>query len=353
LSSVPSQADWTAIIAGSNVQFVIARASGGASASFPVPIGLRAQDILGSIPSGVNAPRAAYAELNYADSGPAQIQKALASIGSQKTSLTFLALAIEPLFAGEPFSNNNADVDGRNKIIYDSVQTVQTNGMKSIIYSRNETFGGLDYWHQITGDTSSFGCLPLWDSLPDQQVSLASSIADLPYGGWITRVGKQYNTGPNNLGVYLGDSKTPVDLDIFNPLAFNSGLSCSDNPSGCMAQDFASSVSVVRGGSRILNPTGTPKILQQPLMITNLTTTTIPGPISLVIDHLTNAKVANATSFPSYGVTTCTYPGNSMYVNVAPSLGPNQTVTAVMQYVLTGTQGPTFTTRVLGANGTR
>jgi len=214
-SGIPTLSDWEAIfdIKPYKPQFVIARASGGASVTKPVAV--RAEDILNSIPSTVSAQTAAYAELNYDDPGPAQINRALGSIGTQKPNLAFLAIAVEPLYDGETFASTDTAIRSRNQILYEAVQTTQNNQLKTVIYTRDQKKDNLNYWQQITDDTPSFRCLPLWDSLPDSEASLSSTVADLPYGGWtLPRAAKQYDIGPNNKGVYPSGSTTPVDLDV-------------------------------------------------------------------------------------------------------------------------------------------
>lgn len=382
LSHIPS--DWTPLISdltdkkGNPVgppQFVIADAWGGSN-QFP------AFSILSSAPAEITN-KAAYAVLSYGDlTGDEQINRALAAVGD--VSLGFMAVDVEcdlnistqlcPYDMSGNFLPDNPDsVANRNRTIAQAIQAVQDAGLKPVIYTNAA------YWSEVTGGTTSsagkgtdsFECIPLWHAKDDNiATDLDNPKKDvagpysLPFGKWTTRVGKQYSTEdpqfvPGGTPQVDSDGKPlKVDLDVFDPSVFTPGVSCTTNPQGCMAEDVSSSVTAVRGLGRIINPAapaGTPKIYQQPIRVTNITGNALPGPISLVFDNLDNATVANGAAFPLAGFTRCTYPASSAYVDVAPGgLAAGQPVTAIMQYTLApGTEGPMFTIRVLGGNGTR
>jgi hypothetical protein len=402
LSQIPS--DWTPLISnltdvgGSSTdkdshpvgppQFVIADAySGSGGTVWPAyDILTGYQNAVNSIPNGGSPLIAAYVYLGFCpdcyiatDTGGDQVQRALQSVcGGESSpvpcpleqSLGFMAVDVECTTPQNPGNQctiwsgelpNNPQIVLNNQTLYQAVQAVQAVNLKPVIYTDKTS------WSVMTGagasglGSTSFGCIPLWQTRVDNVAELNPALDSpsaflLPFGGWTTRVAKQYQIDSPQLDVAgsVGNTITiplTVDLDVIAPFVFTPGVSCTTNPQGCMAQDVSSSVTVVRGFEHI-NPFT--RTYQQPITITNTTASTLPGPVSLVFDNLANATVANGTAFSPSGSTSCTYPAGSSYVNIAPyGLAAGQSVTATMEYTLTGTQGPMFSNRILSGNGTR
>jgi hypothetical protein len=117
-------------------------------------------------------------------------------------------------------------------------------------------------------------------------------------------------------------------------------------PCGCAA-DVTSSVTVTRGGF-VLNPvTGR---YAQTVTVTNISTNTITGPISLVLDGLS----ANATLFNATGTTDALeLPAGSPYLNSAATLAPGQNTSFALQFTDPTRAAITYTTRVLAGPGAR
>jgi len=352
LSAVPSLADWQAINSTYNPQFVVARAWGGGPNIPPAT----AQDILSSIPSSMQVQEAAYAVLDYNSlSGAAQMQDAVQSIGGEQQvgKLAFIAIDVEPLHATEIFSNSAAAIAARNQIIYDAIQAVQKSGTKAIIYTRqqNDVTPTLDDWFVITGNTKSFGCLPLWDAVPNGIKTLRPA-ANLPYGNWTARTGKQYLTNQYALPSTTTGS-APVDLDVFQPRVFMSTTLWG------MANDVTNSFPTIPNSPPYvtINPTdliysATTQTWEQTITVSNPTNTPIGGPISFVLDDLQGFTLVNPT-----GVTSCTFPSGSVYANISSAgIAANSTLTTTLSFVGPASGPPVtspYVPRVLSGKGTR
>jgi hypothetical protein len=111
--------------------------------------------------------------------------------------------------------------------------------------------------------------------------------------------------------------------------------------------DVSSQVRVVRGRFHY-NPT-THRI-EQMVMLTNVSSSALAGPVSLVLDHLRRGvRLVNRS-----GVTRVLPPLNSPYVDVlAGNLAPGASVRVVLEFI--GLRPPfiTYTTRVLAGSGMR
>ena len=319
-------------------QFVIADAWGGSSI-FPASL------ILSSAPSGLL--KAAYAVLSYGNpslTGATQINNAFLGVGTQEqANLGFMAVDVE---SASTLASDPQSIANRNNTIAQAIQAVQDAGLKAVIYT-NST-----YWNNITGGTTSFGCIPLWRVLlPYDDIAEVNFTSE--FGGWTQAVGKQYQTVENGSATELAASGvSAVDLDVFTDLSiFTPGISCAANPQGCMAEDVTSSVSISRSGFRYNFGT---QSFDQTLTLVNNAATSLAGPLSLVFDNLSSAVIANETAYSQFGSTSCTYPRLSVYLNVLSSaLAPGQSVAVPIQFKLTGNAGITYTSRVLSGKGAR
>ena len=85
----------------------------------------------------------------------------------------------------------------------------------------------------------------------------------------------------------------------------------------------------------------------QTVMLTNTSSYTIIGPVSLVLDGLSS----NATVFDAAGVTASQLPAGSPYVTTSTSLAPGQSVSFALRFANPTKAVITYTTRVLAGPG--
>ena len=159
---------------------------------------------------------AAYVLLNYDDTPGArsQVQQGIAAIGSEIRNLKFIAIDVEPVDTA-PIPNGLLDFAHRNQYILDAIDEVEKAGIRAVIYSR-ETNGD---WTNLTGRTTLFSAIgiPLWARQGDKVADLGRF---LPFGGWTTLLGKQYDAGPSGLGTTCTSQNIDCDLDVFGPSLF-------------------------------------------------------------------------------------------------------------------------------------
>jgi hypothetical protein len=110
--------------------------------------------------------------------------------------------------------------------------------------------------------------------------------------------------------------------------------------------DVSSSIGIAKGGMGYNLATGR---FAQTVTLTNNSASTIPGPISLVIDNLSN----NATAYGASGTTSSLAPPISPYFNYGGSLAPGQKVTVTLQFTNPSKAAISYTTRVLAGPGSR
>jgi hypothetical protein len=360
--------------------FVIAGAWSGIGA-------FQAQQVLSGIPASV--PTAAYTLLNFDPAvmmpGGVMFNQVLAGLSAVcggitpcpvEQALGFMAVDVEcqgtyngtmcaktlvaPLTVAQVAANNTA--------IYQAIETVEQNNLKPVLYTNESS------WDEITGGdpeddgTTAFGCIPLWHVSYDGVASLnpqADTNPQLPFGGWTSRVGKQYDAGPGNAGLLVSPPLANVDLDIFDLSVFSppndasAPRACDNNPSECLALDFTADA---RFGGFIYNP-GTKK-WGQVVVVTNPVAAAqpIPAPISLAfdgLDGLLSPSIAPPLSNAGTGVagqTSCTYPTGSRYINLTSSpLNPGQSLTVPILFSQSapGPINPTYTPRILAGPATR
>lgn len=116
------------------------------------------------------------------------------------------------------------------------------------------------------------------------------------------------------------------------------------------ATDVSSQVSITRSGF-VYNRTT--KMFVQNVTVKNVGSTTLSGPISLVLDSLSS----DATLFNATGATSAVPPAGSPYVNLtlatSGTLAPSGSTTVPLQFNDPTSQGITYNTRVLAGSGNR
>jgi WD40 repeat protein len=112
-------------------------------------------------------------------------------------------------------------------------------------------------------------------------------------------------------------------------------------------QDVSSQVCVTRGGFRRNATTGR---YQQTVTLKNNSTTSITGPVSLVLDSLSS----NATLYNKTGVTSATTPTGRPYINVTSgTIAPGASVSVTLELANPTNKAITYSTRVLAGPGSR
>ncbi len=112
------------------------------------------------------------------------------------------------------------------------------------------------------------------------------------------------------------------------------------------AKDISGSLRVTRSGFTL--NFGTQRF-QQTIKLTNTGTSSITGPISVALDSLP----AGVSLFNKAGITICS-PGGSPFINAGfTSLAAGASFSVVLQFTDPSNAAITYTTRVLGATGTR
>lgn len=110
--------------------------------------------------------------------------------------------------------------------------------------------------------------------------------------------------------------------------------------------NVSASIGIAKGGMGYNLATGR---FAQTVTLTNNSASTIPGPISLVVDNLTS----NATVYGASGTTDFLALPISPYVNYSGSLAPGQKVSITLQFTNPSKAYIGYTTRVLAGPGAR
>ncbi len=164
---------------------------------------------------------AGYCYLNFASpsDGGRQVREALAAFGTEAANLGFLAIDVEtsarnqlsPGLRLEP-PDASAQQQGVARIA-EAIRQVELAGLRAVIYTKKTD------WQRVTGDTPQFKSLPLWNPRTIGGDDLTQPDLGRPgdtFGGWLSRVGKQYE-----LDTVLNDPPIKVDLDVFDLSAFS------------------------------------------------------------------------------------------------------------------------------------
>jgi hypothetical protein len=119
--------------------------------------------------------------------------------------------------------------------------------------------------------------------------------------------------------------------------------------SGC-ASDVTSRLSVTRGGYQLNRTTNR---YVQSVTIKNTSANPISGPVSLILQSLSS----NATLFNKNGVTSCSPPSGSPYINVSVGsdgiLSPGESASVTLEFTNPSNKSITYTARVLAGAGSR
>jgi hypothetical protein len=138
-------------------------------------------------------------------------------------------------------------------------------------------------------------------------------------------------------------------LDPAGNLSTSSGASCVLVTNPC-ATDVSAMVSITRGGLRFNNST---QQFVQTLTLVNSSSSSITGPVSVVLDRLSSSAALAGSS----GVTTCQAPSGSPYMNVDAgadgTLSPGETLTVNLQFNDPSLGAISYATRLLAGGGTR
>jgi hypothetical protein len=163
---------------------------------------------------------AGYCYLNFASAldGGRQVREALAAFGTEAANLGFLAIDVETsarnqLSPGLRLEPPDASAQEQAVArITEAIRQVEGVGLRAVIYTKKRD------WQQVTGDTQQFKSLPLWNPKTIGGDDLTEPDLGRPahtFGGWISRVGKQYE-----LDTVLNNPPIKVDLNVFDLRTF-------------------------------------------------------------------------------------------------------------------------------------
>jgi hypothetical protein len=164
---------------------------------------------------------AGYCYLNFASplDGGRQVREALAAFGTEAANIGFLAIDVETsalnqLSPGLRLEPPDASAQHQAVArITEAIRQVEGVGLRAVIYAKKRD------WDQVTGDTQQFKSLPLWNPKTIAGDDLTQPDLGRPahaFGGWIRRVGKQYE-----LDTVLNNPPIKVDLNVFDLSAFS------------------------------------------------------------------------------------------------------------------------------------
>ena len=164
---------------------------------------------------------AGYCYLNFASplDGASQVREALFAFGPEAARLRFLAIDIETSALNQLSPGlrlDPPDASAQQQAITritEAVQQVQEMSLRTVIYTKKSD------WQRITGDTQQFKGLPLWNPRTLGGGDLTQPDLARPgdtFGGWISRVGKQYE-----LDTVLNNPPIKVDLNVFDLSVFS------------------------------------------------------------------------------------------------------------------------------------
>lgn len=154
---------------------------------------------------------ATYCYLNFinGNSGARQVLTGLEACGSEAAYLGFFAIDVE--------QTNPNTADYCISVVSSAVEEVESVGLQPVIYSNKY------YWALITdNDVEDFSGLLLWEpnTLNSYDINLPNlSKVSNTFGGWTSRVGKQFNLDTKDNPVILNG--VHVDFDTFDQSAFS------------------------------------------------------------------------------------------------------------------------------------
>jgi YVTN family beta-propeller protein len=236
-------------------------------------------------------------------------------------------------------------------VVAGSVATVSitVEGVSVVTFFATDNAGNIE-----TGGTSTI----MLDRTPPTISGIRSPAPNV--NGWNnTPVTVSFQCGDNLSGLAPGSPPPPtvVTTEGANQSVSGSCMDVAGNVASATVQnisidtscatDVSSSVSVTRSGYTYNFAT---QRFFQTVKLTNSSTSTISGPVSLVLDGLS----ANASLFNSSGATTCAaLPGRPFVTTTAPSLAPGASVSVVLQFTNPTKAATTYGARVLAGSGIR
>ncbi len=197
----------------------------------------------------------------------------------------------------------------------------------------------------IYGGTTTLSATLTSGGNPVSGRSISFSLNSNPVGSATTNgAGTASLSGVSLTGINAGSYPAAVQASfagdsVYAPSSGNGTLNVSP-------LDVSALIGIVKGGLGLNLMTGR---FAQTVTLTNNSASTIPGPISLVIDNLTS----NATVYGASGTTDFLAPPISPYVNYSGSLGPGQKVSITLQFTDPSKAYIGYTTRVLAGPGAR
>jgi hypothetical protein len=194
----------------------------------------------------------------------------------------------------------------------------------------------------VSTNENTAKAITLTGSDPDvPPLSLTYSIVTPPAHGTLSGTAPNVTYTPN-AGYYGSDSFTfTVSNGINTSAAATVSLTVIQT-----VIDVSGQVSITRGSFLYERASG---FYEQVLTLTNTGSTTITGPISVILGSLANATLANAT-----GVTSAILPAGRPYINpAAASLAPGASTTVTLLFSYGGSGTITYTTQVVAGPGSR
>jgi Divergent InlB B-repeat domain len=153
------------------------------------------------------------------------------------------------------------------------------------------------------------------------------------------------NTGYQFTG-WSGNVANPLDRSTTVFMNTSQTVIANFAPCHC-ATDVTGAVVISYGSITPHATTGGRSV--QTVTVTNISATTIKGPISLVLDQLT----AGVTLYKPTGYTSVTLPAGSPYLSAAVNLAPGQSTSFQLQFTNPGNVGFSYQARVLAGTGPR
>ncbi len=164
---------------------------------------------------------AAYCVVFFDDNRSAadQVNLAFEAVGAEKQYLSFMAIDVERHLGWDDGDGTPEERRVRRiQRIREAVEAVEREGVRAVIYT------GYWGWDAITGNSTAFANYPLWqarfDNLDnlDYDIVNGNTVPFIGFGGWTSRVGKQYYAGEDNRGTYLHG--VWADLNVFDASMF-------------------------------------------------------------------------------------------------------------------------------------
>jgi hypothetical protein len=274
---------------------------------------------------------AGYVFLNFGHSSPSGAQQAklaLKAMGDEASKLDFMVVDVENGAAGKMTAAERVNRIGQ------AVEVIAKAGLRPVIYAKN-TGGRRGEWTDLTGNSTDFAYLPLWVPRYDQSAELDTDGNRArpwkPFGGWPERRGKQF--ADDRLTV--APEGIPADENVFHK-------SILEGPTEPRPYGVTGLVKVQLGASKRDPKTGD---VVQAVRLVNRSKSAIIGPISLVLENLTeHSPLKNGTG--EHDVT------GDPYVRIPSStLPPGGSVKTQLRFDPATSARPSFQPEVMAGSG--